>query len=126
MVTDELDVLLERLGRVRFVLHQFRGDHHGPEILAAVHDWREVADVVVLRDESDATAWRTPTGDGVDVFNPTQVLWTYKHNAVWTLRALLTLPQPGYPDAPTTLLDVHRIGLPAAGRMPVRIRMRKH
>jgi len=50
----------------------------------------------------------------------------YHSNAVWTLRAVLTLPPPGHPDAPTVVLQAPPgIGLPKEGRMPVRVRMRQ-
>jgi hypothetical protein len=120
---DELDVLLERLGKRGYLFHAFRNDQHGPEVLAAVLDVGGTADVLILFDEDHAVAYRTPTGPGVDTFAPTHIYWWYASSAVWTLRAVLTLAPPGHPDAAGVLLDAPPdLGLPAAGRMPVRIR----
>jgi hypothetical protein len=121
---DELDALLERLGKSGFLLHAFRVDQHGPDILAAVRDYNGLADVVILFDEHTACAYRTPTGDGLDLYNPQAVYWWYGTNPVHTLRAVLTLPPPGHPDAPVTLADAPRgYGLPRAARTPVQVRV---
>lgn len=124
-MTCERDELLDRLGRQRFMAHAFRVDHHGPDILALVHDWGWTADVVILFDEAVACAYRTASGPGVDVFAPELVAWWYSSSLVWTLRAMIALPQPGHPAAPNQLLAPPRgYTLPKAGRMPVRVRMR--
>jgi hypothetical protein len=124
--TTELDELLIRLGRQRFMEHAFRVDRNGPNVLAFVHDWGEgAADVVILFDERVACAYRTATKPGVDVFAPELVSWWYSASPVWTLRAMISLPQPGHPDEPNQLLAPPRgYALPKAGRMPVRMRMR--
>jgi hypothetical protein len=123
--TTELDVLLERLGRLGALLHGFQTDQHGPDVLAAVRNYGGVADVVILLDETRAAAWRCPTGPDVDVFAPTQVYWSYASSPVWTLLSLLTLDPPGHPDAPATLTAAPAgLGLPVEGRMPVRVRAR--
>ena len=125
MTTTELDELLIRLGKQRFVRHSFRVDHHGPDIVAFVHKWDDTADVVILFDERIACAYRTAIGPGVDVFAPTLVSWWYSSSPVWTLRAMISLPQPGHPDEPNQLLAPPRgYALPKAARMPVRVRMR--
>jgi hypothetical protein len=123
---DELDVLLELLGKRGFLLHAFRTDLHGPEIVAFTRDHRGgLADVLIIFDNERACAHRVPTGPGIDVFAPRMVLWWYASSPVWTVRALLTLAPPGDPDAPATLTDTPAgYGLPAAGRMPVRVRAR--
>lgn len=124
-MTGDLDALLDRLGRRGAMLHAFRVDRHGPEILAAVHDWGGTADVVILHDEERAVAYRTPTGPDIDMFRPEWVYWSYAAGPVWTLRALLTLAPPGHPDAPGDLIQAQPgLGLPAEGRMPVRVRRR--
>jgi hypothetical protein len=125
VVTDEFAALIKEVGRRGFMLHAFRVDHHGPDILAAVLTFDRCADVVILLDEDHARAYRTPTGRNVDLFAPTQVYWSYASSPVWTLRALLTLEPPGDPNAPGQLIDAPRgLGLPARGRLPVRLRKR--
>lgn len=124
-MTDELDALMETVGKGGFVFHAFQVDRHGPEVLAAVHDFGGCADVVILFDEERACAYRTPTGPAVDLFAPTQVYWSYASGPVWTLRALVTLAPPGHPDAPSGLTGAPPgLGLPVMGRLPVRVRMR--
>jgi hypothetical protein len=125
---SELDALLVELSRRRFRLYQFQGDHHGPDLFAAVYDWTtDLSDVLILHSEQNGSAFRALTGPGIDIFNPPHVLWRYTANAVWTLRAFLTLPQPTDPGAPSTILDLPPgKGLPTSARMPVRIRVRGH
>ena len=127
-IASELDALLVQLGRRRFRLYQFQGDHDGPDLLAAVYDWSaDLSDVLILRREQDGTAFRALTGPGIDVFDPPHVLWWYSANAVWTLRSLLTLSPPAGPDAPSTILDLPPgKGLPTSARMPARIRIPGH
>lgn len=145
MVTrTEVDALLEEAGKRGFMWHQYRVDRHGPDVLAGVYQWEGFADVVVIADVTHAHAYRTPTSPNTDVFAPTHVTWWYGDNTrlwqsrpdrlpvtgigagslVWTLRALLTLPAPGDPYAPATLVPA----LPGTGisgaRVPVRIRRR--
>jgi hypothetical protein len=122
---SELDALLVELSRRRFRLYQFQGDHHGPDLFAAVYDWTAVlSDVLILRSEQNGSAFRTLTGPGIDVSNPPHVLWWYTANAVWTLRSLFTLPQPVDLDAPSTILELPPgKGLPTSARMPARIRV---
>jgi len=126
-MSDELDVLMERLGRQRFMFHQFRVDQHGPDVLAAVHDWGEAADVVILADEYNACAYRTPRGHSVDVFEPEAVYWWFTASPKWTIRALLELPQPAHPNAPRELIHAPSVyTLPKESRTPVRVRMREN
>jgi hypothetical protein len=123
--TTELDVLLDRLGRLGALFHAFQTDQHGPDVLAAVRDFGGVADVVILFDELRAVAYRTTTTPDTDVFAPVLVFWSYVACPVWTLRALLTVSPPGHPDAPATLTPAPAgLGLPVDGRLPVRIRGR--
>jgi hypothetical protein len=120
---DELDVLLTEVGKRGFLLHAFRTNLHGPEIVAFVSSYGGVADVLIIFDEQRASAHRVPTGPGIDVFAPPRVSWWYASSPVWTVRALLTLAPPDHPDAPAMLADTPPgYGLPAAGRLPVRIR----
>jgi hypothetical protein len=125
MTTTELDELLACLGRQRFAQYAFHVDHHGPDILAFVHDWGGIADVVILFDEAVACAHRTATGPGVDLFAPELVSWWYSSSPVWTLRAMIALPQPGQPDAPDLVMaPPSGYALPKEGRISVRVRVR--
>ncbi|WIY06888.1 hypothetical protein QRX60_24655 [Amycolatopsis mongoliensis] len=98
-----LEQLLEELRRRKWVLHLF-GGREAPEIYAAVHTWPTCADVIILRDEHRASAYRVPTFPGTDVFSPRVVTWQYHATPVWTLRAVLTLAEPGTPGAPLQAL----------------------
>jgi hypothetical protein len=122
---EELDVLIERAGRRGYLWHQFRVDHHGPEVLAGVFQWPDCADVVVLIDDHESHAYRTPTPIN-DVFAPSHVHWWYGRSAqvgmVWVLRALLTLPSPREPGGlPPLVPALPDTGVPGA-RLPVRLR----
>lgn len=120
----ELDALLEKVGKVGFMMHMFRVDQHGPGVLAGVFQHAGCADVFVLSSGEYAHAYRLPTGAGTDVFTPTRVYWWYAASPVWTLRALLTLPRPSHPDAPVMLVPMPP-GLGVSGdRRPVRLRRR--
>jgi len=120
----ELDGLLETVGKRGYLWHMFRADQHGPEVLAGVLQHGGCADVFVFSGGDHAHAYRAPTGRHADVFAPIQVYWWYRASPVWTLRALLTLPAPGDPDAPDTLTPVPPgLGVPG-DRVPVRIRRR--
>jgi len=120
----ELDVLLETAGKRGFMWHMFRTDQHGPEVLAGVFQHPGCADVFVFSGGEHAHAYRLPTGRHADVFAPTQVYWWYGASPVWTLRAVLTLLEPGHPEAPDTLIPVPPgLGIPS-NRIPVRMRRR--
>ena len=124
-MTDELAVLIERIGKNGFFLHSFQGDRHGPDVLAAVRDFGGTADVMIMFDAERACAYRTPTGPGVDIFAPAHVFWSYASSAVWTLRALLTVAAPGHPDAPAELApSPPGLGVPQEWRERVRVRKR--
>lgn len=126
-MTDELEELLTLLGKHRFTMHEFQPDRDGPEVLAAIREFRACADVVVMLDQQRACAWRTPRRPDLDLLAPTHVFWVYAANPVWTLRALLTLPPPGHPDAPADLIGApDGLGLPTQNRKPARIRIRGH
>lgn len=95
----DVDALLTELRRRRWNLHIF-GPQDAPHIVGAVLRWRTCADVVILRGEDDASAYRLPTFDDTDVFEPLLVSWQYHAGAAWTLRAVLTIAAPGQPGAP--------------------------
>ena len=120
----ELDALLEKAGKLGYLWHMFRTDQHGPEVLAGVYQRSGSADVFVFSSDEYAHAYRLPTDTDTDVFAPTRVYWWYGASPVWTLRALLTLPEPGRPDAPDTLIVAPPgLGIPG-DRMSVRMRRR--
>lgn len=110
---NSVEFWLDELRRRSWSLYFFGRDRIRPELIAAVWRWPYCADVVILRAESDATAFRTPTGHDVDVFAAQWVNWIYAGCAVWTLRAALTLPEPGSPAAPMQIMTT-----PAACRIP--------
>jgi hypothetical protein len=85
------------------VLYVF-GPQDGPELVAAVFQWPTCADVLILRGEDDASAYRVPTFPDTDVFAPELVSWHYHSQAAWTLRAVLTIDPPGHARAPTGVL----------------------
>jgi hypothetical protein len=121
---SEFDLLLESAGRRGFLWHMFRPDRHGPDAIAGVFGHDRCVDVFVLTGGEHAHAYRSPTGPRDDIFAPGQVFWWYSGNPVWTLRAVLALPEPGDHGAPDTLVTVPPgFGVPGA-RTPVRIRRR--
>ena len=103
MNSSEIDGLLAELRRQTWGVWVF-GPKDGPDIVAAVRRWQTCADVVILRGEQDASAYRTPTMPDADPFVPELVSWQYHSSAVWTLRAALGLPAPGQPQAPIAVL----------------------
>lgn len=91
-MNTELDALLTKAVELGFKLYEFHA-----EILAGVFQYSESADVFVFFDREHAHAYRLPTDSNTDIFAPTQVYWWYAASPVWTLRALLTLPDPHSP-----------------------------
>jgi hypothetical protein len=106
--SPDVDELLRELRRRRWVLYVF-GPKDGPDAVAYVFQWSMCPDVVILRGEDDASAYRVPTFPETDVFTPPLVSWQYHASAAWTLRAVLTIDPPGHPNAPTA------VQRPAAG-----------
>jgi hypothetical protein len=84
----ELDALLELAGKRGYLWYGSVG----------VCEHSECADVFVFSDREHAHAYRLPTDADTDLFTPVWVCWWYAANPVWTLRALLTLPEPGAPE----------------------------
>lgn len=123
---NELEALLTEAGHRGFLWYMFQSDQDGPDVVAGVYQWNGCADVYVLLDCERAHAYRLPTGAAADVFDPHDVLWWYGAGPVWTLRALLTLPGPDDPEAPTGLEPAPPgSGVPGE-RTPVRMRKRGH
>lgn len=122
---NELDLLLDEAGRRGFLWHQFRVNHHGPEVLAGVLRRPPCLDVLVLTGPGSAHAYRVPADAHADVFAPSHVLWWYAGNTpIWTARAILTLPKPGDRNAPITLIRAPSALRLVGKRMPVRLQKR--
>lgn len=116
-----IDELLEELRRRGWVVYIF-GPPEEPEAYAAVFQWEACADVIILRGEERATAFRVTTLPGTDVFQPALVSWQYHSTADWTLRAVLAIPPPGSAGAPIQLLQPHPdCVIPMEARKPVTI-----
>lgn len=123
----ELKLLLEELGRQRFVNHEMRMDRdQRPDMLGFVRSWGGgTADVVILFDEGQACAWRTAPGSHMDALAPDLVSWWYHQSPVWTIRAVLALPPPGHPGEPRQLMPLPAgCAVPDDRRAPERVRMR--
>jgi hypothetical protein len=121
----ELDYWLEKLRHERWMLHLGGTDARRPEWIAAHFQWRECADVVIIRDENTAVAFRAPVDHTTDVLNPDYVTWVYgdDKSAVWVLRAALSLPRPGSPHEHVQLIDAPpACRIPPEGRLPVTMR----
>jgi hypothetical protein len=123
---DEFEALLAEAGKRGFLWYMFRSDLHGPAVVAGVYQWPGSADVFVLVDQKQAHAYRVPTGRESDVFDPDSVLWWYGGCPVWTLRALLALPEPCHPEAPGPLAPAPCGSGVQGVRVPVRMRRRGH
>lgn len=118
----DIDALLTELRRRRWNLHIF-GPTDAPHIVGAVLQWETCADVVILRGEHDASAYRLPTFADTDVFAPELVSWQYHACAAWTLRAVLTIASPGQPGAPMAIeRAAPRCTVPTQERRPMTLR----
>jgi hypothetical protein len=82
--------------------HYCCGPRHAPHVLVAAYDWDNHIDVINIRGINHATAARLPKYGGLDIFAPSCTLWHYLGALQPTVAALLRLPPPGHPDAPTT------------------------
>lgn len=99
----ELNDLLAELRRRGWTLILW-GPRTSPELMGAMFRWPDCADVLLLRGDHQATAYRVPTPHrDSDTFNPELVSYQYHQCPLWTLRAILSLPRPGQPGAPTHL-----------------------
>jgi hypothetical protein len=119
----DLEDWLTELRRRHWTLHLGGGDPRHPDWLAAHFAWDNCADVVILRGEDSAVAFRAPAGPDTDLLAPAWVTWVYSHNAIWTLRAVLTIEPPGSPVEPVHLIPAPATcHIPPHGRRPVTIR----
>jgi hypothetical protein len=79
------------------------GDRRMPHVLVAAYVWGDrYVDVVNMRGADRVTAARLPQHDGLDIFAPHEVVWHYMGAIEPAVAALLRLPRPDHPDAPTT------------------------
>jgi hypothetical protein len=97
-----LDDALDEIRQRKWTMHYFGKDARRPELIAATHRWprRGCADVLILRSEQDATAYRVLLEQADDPLEPEVIVYFYQQSAIWTLRAILALPAPGHQDAP--------------------------
>lgn len=117
-----LDELLVELRRRHWTLIRW-GNPRAPELLAATFEWDTCADVLILRAENDASAYRAPSWPEADLFAPEKVSYQYHASALWTLRAILSLPRPGTPGAPLAIETPHaKCRVPSGLPQPVVIR----
>lgn len=118
-----LDDLLAELRRRRWLMHYFGPDRGSLTAIGATRQWDGCADVLILRAEDDASAFRTPTFPNTDYFAPTVVAWQYHASAAWTLRAVLTLDTPGHQRAPQAVqVPARGCTVPLDQRRPMTIR----
>ena len=114
---------LDMLRHRRWMLHLGGSDPRQPDWMAAYLRWPGATDVVIIRAEDDATAFRVPPNGAIDVLDPQWVTWVYSAGAVWTLRAVLTLPPPGAAGEPVCLMCAPAsCRIPQVGRRPVTVR----
>jgi hypothetical protein len=111
----DVDEVLGQLTRQRQWTAHFYGGRKTPRLIAFTFEWRgsSCADVVLLRGEDVAAAYRTPADGRTDVLRPDLVCWSYEGSAIWTMRAVLSLYPPAHPEAPFRLYPT-----PDSCRMP--------
>ncbi|MGV9364472.1 hypothetical protein [Amycolatopsis sp. NPDC003731] len=95
-----LEDLLAKLRERRWTLHVF-GPPDAPDLYASSVYWGGYTDVLLIRSEKSATAYRVPMLPGVDFLAPREVVWQYHSAPTWTVRAVLALPAPGLHGAPS-------------------------
>ncbi len=125
-LTGEVHPLMNELGRRGYLIYTFQLDQHGPEVVAGVLKWIDYVDVLVLRSDRRADAWRAVRRVDEDALDPTQVAWWCGGGPSRVLGDLLTLPDPGQPLAPTFLMGTPPgVGLPSERRgAPLKVRRR--
>lgn len=101
-VTVELKTLLDELRRRHWTLMVW-GPRDKPDLVVSMFKWQTCVDVLILRSRTDASAYRAPAIEGSPMLNPEVVSYQYHAPALWTLRAILGLPEPGKEGAPMGL-----------------------
>jgi hypothetical protein len=90
--SSEVEHWLGELGRRGWLIYLFGRDRWAPSVMAAVWQWPDHADVIVIVDEQTATAYRALTCP--DVFAPRLVTWVSAGELADILRDMLNLPVP--------------------------------
>jgi hypothetical protein len=105
MDSRDLDEVLAQLARQRHWTVHYFGGRKTPHLIAFTFMWKgsSCADVLLLRGEDEAVAYRTPVDGRTDILRPELVCWSYEGPALWTMRMVLTLDPPTYPSAPFRL-----------------------
>lgn len=85
--------------------HYCCGDRRAPHVLVSVYNWggHGYIDIINVRGADRVTAARLPKHDGLDIFAPTRVVWHYMGALEPAVTAMLRLPPPNNPDAPTAI-----------------------
>ncbi|MBC3194028.1 hypothetical protein H7X46_23515 [Pseudonocardia sp. C8] len=118
----EIDELLTSVARDGFTLRYCNGPRQ-PTLIVGTYDWGPFVDLVVIRDLDDVISARVPTADVTDIFTPEVIVWLYAADAQRALQALLDLPHPEHPQAPTTSAPApSALHVPAARQCPVTVR----
>lgn len=118
MIANELDYWLEMLRHRRWMLHLGGPDHRHPVWIAATLQWPTCADVVIIRSEEDATAFRVPTNDTTDLLHP-----GWGHLGLLGIGGVDTSHPPGSPGEPMFLMTAPEVcRIPRDGRRPVTTR----
>ncbi|MFD1044213.1 hypothetical protein ACFQ1S_00680 [Kibdelosporangium lantanae] len=94
---DDLDEMLRALSKLNWGTYAFP-DRENPVALAYVYDHGQYTDVIILRGETDLTAYRTPS-QNPDILAPGTVVWLWAGDPVMGVRTMLALP-PGAPNEP--------------------------
>lgn len=118
----EVDELLAAVTRDGFTLRYCNGPRE-PTLIVGTYEWGSWLDIVVIRAIDDVISARIPVTAGTDVFAPDTIVWAYVGDAEHALRALLELPHPDHPQAPTAPVPAPRsLQVPAAREAPVTVR----
>jgi hypothetical protein len=97
------------------------GPRRQPDALIAVNRCQSWADVVILRGQDRAAAYRTLTRPQDDPLQTFEVVWHYLSDAQRTLRAVLHIPP--YAVAPTPYPIPKECRIPEVRRRPLIIRL---
>lgn len=118
----EVDDLLTAVVRDGFTLRYCNGLAL-PTLVIGTYDWGAYVDLVVIRAIDDVVSARIPTAEVADIFAPEVMVWLYAGGAERALKALLDLPHPTHPEAPTTPVPAPAaLQIPAAREAPVTVR----
>lgn len=103
--TDVAELLAQFVQRRKWWAHYY-GGRKSPRLIAYTYVWQSdgYADVLILRGEDQASAYRTYwKNNTTNILNPDLVFWYYESTAYLAIRAMLRLPAPNNRDAPFRL-----------------------